>query len=341
MTESLPGLDLPAVREWLAAQGVETPQDLTASLLAGGRSNLTYELRGPGVRWVLRRPPTAGLTPSAHDMVREWTVVAALQDTDVPVAPTIALCEDPSVSGAPFTVVGYVGGTVIRTREDLEALDDVELDATVSELVSTLARLHEVAPEAVGLAGFGRPVGFLERQVALWRRQWEAVRTRDLPELEQLHEALAQAVPATSVAGIVHGDFRIDNTILALDGRRAPSVTAVVDWELATLGDPFTDVALMCAYRHPAFDAILGAPAAWTSRRMPSAGVLVDLYVAASGREVPHLPFYLGLAHLKLAVIGEGIAHRAGRGFDAAGTGAAAAEATPALVAAGLEALGR
>ncbi|HEX2074881.1 MAG TPA: phosphotransferase family protein [Geodermatophilus sp.] len=335
----LPGLDLDALRAYLAAQGVAFAGPLQAELIAGGRSNLTYAVTDGASRWVVRRPPLAGLTASAHDMVREWRVTSALQGTPVPVARPVALCEDDSVLGAPFTVVEWVDGIVVRDQEDLAALSDDQVQRTTGGLVEVLVALHAVDVAAVGLTGFGRPEGFLTRQVALWRRQWEQVRTRDFPDLERLQARLADTVPGSSAAAVVHGDYRIDNAIL--DRSDPAKVRAVVDWELSTLGDPLTDVALMCVYRHPALDVILGIPAAWTSPRLPSADALAENYARVSGRDLGDWPFYLALAHLKLAVIAEGIAHRAHAGADAGRDAARAAEAVPELVAAGLDALGR
>jgi aminoglycoside phosphotransferase (APT) family kinase protein len=333
-----PGLDLDALFGHLAGEGVPLAGPLRAELIAGGRSNLTFAVTDGASRWVVRRPPLAGLTASAHDMVREWRVTAALQATPVPVARGVSLCEDSSVLGAPFTVVEWVEGVVVRDRDDLDALSDEEVDRAMGALIEVLAALHAVDVDAVGLGDFGRPHGFLGRQVSLWRRQWEQVHTRELPDLERLHERLANSVPDEAGATIVHGDYRIDNAIL--DRSDPATVRAVVDWELSTLGDPLTDVALMCVYRHPALDVILGIPAAWTSRRLPSPDTLAETYVRAAGRELDDWPFYLGLAHLKLAVIAEGIAHRARAGADAGRDALRAAEAVPELVAAGLESLG-
>ncbi|MCW2850018.1 MAG: phosphotransferase family protein, partial [Marmoricola sp.] len=309
----LPGMDVPALTGYLAAHDLLPAGDLAVSPISGGRSNLTYEVTAPGTRWVLRRPPTAGLTASAHDMVREWTVMSGLQGTAVPVARTIALCEDEAVLGAPFTIVEFVEGGVIRTQDDLASVDDDTLARIVEELVGTLVALHGVDIDEVGLGSFGRPDGFVQRQVALWWRQWGSVRTRDLPDVERLHRALASSIPVSRRAAVLHGDFRVDNTILAPGPFER--VAAVVDWELSALGDPLTDVALMCAYRHPAFDAILGESAAWTSPRLPDAQALASTYADAARRDLPHWPFYQALAYFKLAVIGEGIAHRAAQGF--------------------------
>lgn len=331
------GLDLDALRTHLVERDVAVTGPLRAELIAGGRSNLTYAVADDATRWVVRRPPFAGLTPSAHDMVREWRVTSALQGTPVPVARPVSLCEDTGVLGAPFTVVEWVDGIVVRNRDDLAVLNDDQVRITTAALVDVLVALHAVDVEAVGLTGFGRPQGFLARQVALWRRQWEQVKARELPELDRLHARLAQMVPDSSKAAVVHGDYRIDNAIL--DRSDQGSVLALVDWELSTLGDPLTDVALMCVYRHPVVDVILGIPAAWTSSRLPSANDLAENYARASGRDLGNWSFYVALAYLKLAVIAEGITHRAGAGADAGQGAARASEAVPELVAAGLDAL--
>ncbi|SFK56110.1 phosphotransferase family protein [Geodermatophilus ruber] len=334
-----PGLDLGALHVHLVERGIEPAGALRAELIAGGRSNLTYAVSDGASRWVVRRPPLAGLTASAHDMVREWRVTTALRGSGVPVARPVSLCEDETVLGAPFTIVEWVDGVVVRDRDDLAGLADDQVQRAAAALVDVLVALHAVDVPAVGLADFGRPQGFLTRQVALWRRQWDQVRTRDVPDLERLHARLADSVPSSAEATVVHGDYRIDNAILDRDD--SGTVRAVVDWELSTLGDPLTDVALMCVYRHPALDVILGIPAAWTSSRLPSPDDLAESYARGSGRDLGDWPFFLALAHLKLAVIAEGIAHRARAGADAGRGAARAAEAVPELVAAGLGALGR
>jgi len=337
MTSVHEGLDLDALKGFLADSGVDVHGEIRAELISGGKSNLTFGLRDDRSHWVLRRPPTAGLTPSAHDVAREFRITSALQGTGVPVAPTVVQCEDDSVMGAPFTVVEYVDGRVVRSKADLDTLTDAEIDRCVGELVRIIAELHQVDFEAVGLGNLGRPDGYVNRQVKLWASQWGRVKTRELPDLERLHAALADSIPESPAPSIVHGDYRIDNTIL--DSTDPGRVVAVVDWELSTLGDPLTDLAMMCVYRHPALDDVLGFPAAWSSDRLPSTDDLVQRYATASGRDIAHWNFYMGLAYLKLAVIAEGINHRwrvgatIGDGFDRAG------EAVPALVAAGLEAL--
>lgn len=327
-------VDTAALDGHLRSLGVAVAGPLTAELVAGGRSNLTYRLSDGVSRWVFRRPPKAGRTASAHDVAREARVTAALRSTDVPVPAVISLCEDVAVIGAPFTITAWIDGAVIRERAELDQVGDADLLATSTSLIDVLAKLHEVDPAAVGLGEFGRPDGFVVRQVALWRRQWEQVKTRELADLERLHSQLEQRLPTSNETAILHGDYRIDNLIL--DPMDPARVRAVLDWELSTLGEPLTDVALMCTYRNPALDAVLGIPAAWASPRLASAEDLATAYADRTGRDLGDWGFYLGLAHLKLAVIAEGIAYRALAGADAGRNARDAADAVPELVASGL-----
>lgn len=333
MSGGHPALDAASLRRFLVERDVSVVGDLRIDLISGGKSNLTFSVRDDESHWVVRRPPTSGLTPSAHDMNREWAVTSALQSTDVPVAPTVAIDSDGEVLGAPFTVVGFVGGQVIRTADDLKTLSDNDVERNLDGLVETLARLHEVDHVAVGLGEFGRPDGFAARQVKLWARQWGHVKTRELDDVDRLVTALSERIPTDTRNTIVHGDYRVDNTIISADD--AGVVRAVVDWEMSTLGDPLTDIALMCVYRRPGFDRVVGFEAAWTSDRYPSADEIAQRYATRSGRDLGDWDFYLALANLKLGVIAEGITHRARAG--AASEGAeTAAEATAEFIAAGL-----
>ncbi|GAA1874536.1 phosphotransferase family protein [Asanoa iriomotensis] len=328
-------LSLPGVRDFLRRQGVPVAGPLTAELVSGGRSNLTYVVTDGTHRWVVRRPPLSGLTQSAHDVAREWRVTQALAYSPVPVPPAVALCEDVSVIGAPFAVTGFVTGQVVRTRAQLDAYPTDELESCVAELVRVLADLHAVDVEEVGLGGLGRPDGFLERQVRLWWRQWNEVKSQDLPDATRLHAHLSAALPPRSAhIGVVHGDYRIDNTLL--DGADITKVLAVVDWELATIGDVQTDVALMCVYRQPQLDPILGLDAAWASDRLPDADAIAEAYARRRGVDLAHWPFYLALANFKLAVIAQGISYRARQGAAADATSVRAEQAVPELLAAGL-----
>jgi aminoglycoside phosphotransferase (APT) family kinase protein len=316
--------ELDAVAQVLADAGAEVVGPLDATLIAGGRSNLTFRLSDGVTRWVLRTPPRAGRTPSAHDVAREYRVTRALGAAGVPVPAAVALCEDESVLGGPFTVAGFVDGVTVQTRVDLDRLDDATVDSCVDGLVETLARLHAVDHVAAGLERFGRPDGYSERQLRRWSSQWEIVGAPALTGLAtETAGLLGAASPEQRAVGIVHGDYRIDNTILRLD---APvQVAAVVDWELSTVGDPVADVALMCVYRHPALDLVLGSPSAWTSGRLPAPAELAARYEAAGGVELAAWDFHLALGYFKLAVIAAGIDHRHragathGEGFDTAG----------------------
>ncbi|WP_239381433.1 phosphotransferase family protein [Frankia sp. CIT1] len=331
------GLDLAALTAYFDVRVPGRCGQLRAALLAGGRSNLTYRVWDEASSWVVRRPPLGGLTPSAHDMSREFRVVAALAGTDVPVPDAIALCEDSTVIGAPFSVVSLVDGVVIRSREDLDSYSNAQVAQAAFGVLRALARLHAVPYAEVGLADFGRPEGYLSRQVTRWRNQWAHVATRELTDIITLHARLRDALPAESGAAIVHGDVRIDNAILDPDS--LGTVRALVDWEMATLGDPLADLALAAVYRDPAFEAVLGGSAASTSNRMPAADELIEAYALAAGRNMVNLSFYLALGYFKIAVIAEGIHARylggktVGDGFETAGA------AVPELVAAGLRAL--
>jgi aminoglycoside phosphotransferase (APT) family kinase protein len=337
--ESHWGVDLSALQAHLEARDVTVAGPLVGELIEGGKSNLTLRVTDGVSAWVVRRPPTAGRTPSAHDVGREFAVTAALQGSGVPVARTIALVEDPLVADVPLTVVDFVDGQVLRTCGDLDRHADQDLVRCTTELVHVLAALHSVPYEAVGLGGFGRPEGYLTRQVRRWGDQWGRVATREIADVDRLRNGLAELVPASSEATIVHGDYRCDNTILASDdiGR----VVAVVDWELSTLGDPLSDVAMMMVYTHESVDQVLGFPAAATCPRMPGADDIAEAYARAAERDLSRLSFHLGLAFFKLAVIAAGIdaRHRAGAtsgpGFDTA------INAVEPLVAAGLVALRR
>ncbi|WP_068279013.1 phosphotransferase family protein [Aldersonia kunmingensis] len=339
---ALAGLDLAALAGYFEANGVAVEGELRADLISGGRSNLTFRVSDNSSRYVLRRPPLAGLTPSAHDVAREFKVAAALQGTPVPVARTVVLCEDNSVMGAPFAVVENVEGRVIRTEKELETLSDAEIDLCVDELVRVLAALHQVDHRAVGLESFGKPSGFVSRQVKIWNGQWERVKADEIPDVDRLGALLADRIPERDVATIVHGDYRIDNTILSASD--AGKVEAVLDWEMSTLGDPLTDVALMCVYRNPSFGMVLDEAAAWASERIPTADDLAERYARATGSDLEHWDFFMGLANFKLAVIAAGIDHRRRAAEEQGGAAPVAnadqvAAAVPIFAAAGLAAL--
>jgi aminoglycoside phosphotransferase (APT) family kinase protein len=334
---TLDGLDLGALDGHLKSIGLPRTGELRGELISGGRSNLTFLVFDDVSKWVLRRPPLHGLTPSAHDMAREYKVVAALEDTPVPVAHAVTMRNDDSVLGAPFQMVEYVPGRVIRHADELAALGDQStIDACVDALIKVLADLHRVDPEAVGLGDFGKPTGYLERQVRRWGSQWDLVRLDDDPrddDVRRLHAKLGERIPAQSRSAIVHGDYRIDNTIL--DSQDATTVVAVLDWEMSTLGDPLSDAALMCVYRHPMFN-IIHAASAWASPLMPEVDDLANRYSQAAGQSLDNWDFYMALGYFKVAIIAAGIAFRARMGGGVAANTDMVDQAVGPLIAEGL-----
>lgn len=306
--------DLSAVARVLEGAGERVVGPISSRLITGGRSNLTFLLTDGSSQWVMRTPPRAGRTPSAHDVAREYRVTSRLRQTDVPVPPTVALCEDESIIGAPFAIAGFVAGRSVQTRDQLDELDDDVVSTVARRLVETLAALHRVDYHAIGLSGLGRPDDYAHRQLKRWSGQWELVGVDELRLLaSEVSHRLANAIPQQHASSIVHGDYRIDNTILDLGTDSPgshPQIAAVVDWELSTLGDPIADVAMMCAYRDPGFDLILGAPGAWSSPRLPDAPALAAQYESAGGVTLAHWDFHMALAYYKIAVVSAGIDHR-------------------------------
>lgn len=305
-------IELAAVRERMLAAGAEVGPGLDGSLISGGRSNLTVLLHDGVRRWVLRTPPRHGRTPSAHDVGREFRVTDGLAATDVPVAAPVVFCEDETILGGPFSVWEFVDGVTVQSRDQLDALDQGVIDGISGALVETLAALHRVDHVAVGLERFGRPDAYVRRQITRWSGQWELVAPSDAhvrDDATAVRRLLEEQIPEQRHTSIVHGDYRIDNALLDLTGS-APRVAAVVDWELSTIGDPIADVATMCAYRHAAFDRVLGFRTAWTSPRLDDQAALARRYERAGGVELENWPVHLGLAYYKIAVIAAGIDYR-------------------------------
>jgi aminoglycoside phosphotransferase (APT) family kinase protein len=304
------GVDLERLAPWFAAH-VEgaAGAPLHAELIAGGRSNLTYFVDDGTHAWVLRRPPLGHVVETAHDMRREYRVLEGLGSTDVPVPAVLAFSDDDSLIGAPFYVMERVEGQILRTRDEVAALSPAEARACSEVLVDVLARLHSVDYQAVGLGDFGHPDGFLARNVARWGKQWQANKTRELPALDEVARRLEAALPASGPPGIVHGDYRLDNTMLAADdpGR----MVAVLDWEMSTLGDPLTDVGLLLVYWGGGAQlAVLAAQGVGDVPGVLTRDEVVARYAERSGRSVTHLDFYVVFAMYKLAIIVEGIQAR-------------------------------
>ncbi|MEU6049477.1 phosphotransferase family protein [Streptomyces xanthochromogenes] len=294
---------------------------LKARLIEGGRSNLTYVVTDGTGQWVVRRPPLGHVLATAHDMKREHRVISALHPTAVPVPEPVLLCEDESVLGSPFYVMEYVAGTPYRTAEQLAPLGAERTRAAVLALVDTLVELHAVDAEAVGLGDFGRPDGFLDRQLRRWGKQLDASRNRDLAGIDELHAALGRALPVSPAPTVVHGDYRLDNVLIGDDDR----IKAVLDWEMSTLGDPLTDLGLLVMYS--AKLEVADSPVSTTAGAAghPSPAELIERYAAGSGRDTSAISWYTAFAWFKLAVILEGIHYRytlgqtVGAGFDRIG----------------------
>ncbi len=302
---------------------------LAIELIAGGRSNLTYRVGNGPQQWVLRRPPLGHVLPTAHDMAREYRVLAGLAQTDVPAPRPIALCEDPSVNGAPFYVMEYCPGIIVveELPEGFAANPDERRRMSLG-LVDTLVKLHSVDYNAVGLSDFGRPEGYLQRQVRRWSEQWDRSVTRELPTIRELIRRLNASIPESPAPTIVHGDYRLGNMVL--DANDPGHVVAVLDWEMATLGDPLSDLGYTLGYWAEATDSPerLGAVTTGAVTALPgflTRDKLVAEYGRRSGRNVDHIEFYAVLALYKLAVICEGIHARflkgetVGEGFEGYG----------------------
>ncbi len=343
-TGSPPGLDLGRLAGYLAEHRPDLADGPpTAQLIAGGRSNLTYLLGAGGRDFVLRRPPLGHVLATAHDMEREFRVISALAPTEVPVPKALLLCTDPEVIGAPFYLMDRVPGTVFRSRGQTDPLPRGQRWELAMAMMDTLAALHTVDPAGVGLADFGRPRGFLARQVRRWSGQLDSSRSRPLPGIDELRDRLASTAPESSGPGrIVHGDYRLDNLLATVN---PVAVQAVLDWEMATLGDPLADLGLLLTYWDAmGGDAVPSNPVAdglGPRAGFPAGAELIERYASRSGIDVGPLDWHVALGCFKLAVICEGIHYRhrqgqtLGAGFDQIG------EMVAPLVAYGLTAVSR
>lgn len=326
MSDSPAGLDLERLRPWFS-EHVAPVDELRAEVIGHGRSNITYRVESDGQEWVVRRPPLSHVQPTAHDMGREFRVISAMAGTDVPAPRTYALCEDPEVIGAPFYVMEYVRGVVpIDPAGFAEQHDEATRRRLGEELIDTLAALHALDPADVGLADFGKPKGYVERQVRRFSDQLTKVTVRETPELDEIARRLPKAMPSESDATIVHGDFRLDNTIIDADGH----IAAVLDWEMSTLGDPLADLGMLRMYwrdRDPAdgLTGVVGGSGVIALPGFPTFQEGAARYEEKSGRNLGNIDFYIVMAHFKLAVILENMHARfkaggtVGAGFEAIG----------------------
>jgi aminoglycoside phosphotransferase (APT) family kinase protein len=305
-TREIPGLDVARASAWLEAHVSGARGPFEFDLIAGGHSNLTFSVvASDGSRFVLRRPPLGHVLASAHDMGREHRILSGLQGTSVPVPPVEGLCSDPAVIGVPFYVMRYVVGHVVRDSDTaLAALTPGARANASRSLVDTMAKIHAVDLPAAGLDDLGRHEGYISRQLRRWYGQVSQQRTRDLPAIDRLHDALEARVPDQSAATLVHGDYRLDNCMVDDDGE----LVAVLDWEISTLGDPLADLGLLTVYWTGPDDP----PGAWTAGATTAPGFwprarIAERYGEVSGRDVSNLDFYVAFAYWKLACILEGV----------------------------------
>jgi aminoglycoside phosphotransferase (APT) family kinase protein len=303
--EAPEGIDRAGVEGWFAQNVPDAEPPLSFDRISGGRSNMTFGVRdSAGHAWALRRPPLGKRLGSAHDMGREHRAIAALQETPVPVPPVVGLCEDESVNGAPFYVMGFVEGPILRSAEEANHFDEDERGAIGERVVDTLVAIHEVDPDQVGLGELGRKDAYVERQLKRWQGQWEKSKTRELPAVDSVHDRLSARVPEQGPATIVHGDYRLDNMILSPSGE----VAAVVDWELCTLGDPLADVGMLLVYWSEESDDFMPLLAPATiAPGFPKRDDLRERYAEKSGRDLSQIDFFIALGYWKLAIILEGV----------------------------------
>jgi aminoglycoside phosphotransferase (APT) family kinase protein len=304
--EAPEGIDAAGVGAWFEENVPGVAPPLRFERISGGRSNLTYAVcDAAGNRWALRRPPLGKRLASAHDMAREHRIIAALADTEVPVAPAIGLCEDEAVNGDPFYVMGWVEGPILRSKAEVSAFPEAADRRAIGErVVDTLVAIHDVDPDEVGLGELARKEDYVGRQLRRWHGQWHKQHTRELPLVDEVHDRLGARVPEQGPATIVHGDYRLDNMILSPGGE----VAAVVDWELCTLGDPLADVGLLLVYWGEEGDDLIPLlEPATMAPGFPSREQVRELYATRSGRDLAEIDFYVALGLWKLAIVLEGV----------------------------------
>jgi aminoglycoside phosphotransferase (APT) family kinase protein len=323
MEPSVTGVDEHRVSDWLS-QRISAVGPFRYHLIAGGHSNLTYRVdAADGQRYVLRRPPLGHVLATAHDVGREFRIISALAPTPVPVAPALGFCDDNEVNGAPFYVMRFVDGLVVRGAEGAETLDVAARERAGVSLVDTLAAIHSVVPADVGLDDLGRHEGYIARQLKRWYGQWNQSKSRDLPAVDTVHDFLALRAPEQGAATIVHGDYRLDNCMIDHQG----NVMAVLDWEICTLGDPLADVGLLMVYWTGPDDE--GSAWVGSSSTLPGFANRADLlhrYAEVSGRDVSEIDYYVAFAFWKLACILDGVYARYVSGASGLGNDATVIE---------------
>ncbi|MEC8024886.1 MAG: phosphotransferase family protein, partial [Myxococcota bacterium] len=305
-TNAPAGIKLEAVTAWLQER-VHIEPPITVALIMGGHSNLTFRVSDSASRqFVLRRPPLHSVLTTAHDMAREFRIVRALADSSVPVPRLVGMCDDLSVTGAPFYVMHFVQGIVARDSMLAATVAEQYRPVACKNLMTTLSALHQIVPQDIGLDDLARSDAYVSRQLRRWMRQVSASNTRDFPLLHEVHRALVERTPKQDATGIVHGDFRLDNCIITRSG----DIAAVLDWELCTLGDTRADLGIILAYWVESEDTLhpLTEPPTvvrgYANRRQ-----LVHWYCKASGcaRESLCIDFFYAFANWRLACILEGV----------------------------------
>ncbi len=299
------GVDVERVSRWLEANIADATGPFRFALIAGGRSNLTYAVTdAAGHRYVLRRPPMGHVLATAHDMAREHRLISAVGRTNVPVPPALGLCVDDAVNGAPFYVMGFVDGVVLDSPERAAELPP-DLRPQVSEhLIDVLADLHAVDVDEVGLGDLAKREGYIARQVKRWSTQWEQSKTRELAAIEEVARRLGDHLPVQQGVSIAHGDYRFGNCLTDVDRGR---ISAVLDWELCTLGDPLADVGYLGVYWYDGNDVTARANDPTPAGGFPSYDDLVERYARRTGRDTTGIGYYLAFGCWRLAVISEGV----------------------------------
>ena len=306
MSDQPAGIEVGAVTNWLVTHIGDVSPPLDFLRIKGGHSNLTYQITDPAGRLlVLRRPPLGDLLPTAHDMMREWRFISAVHPTGVPAPPPLGFCEDKDVTGAPFYVMDFVHGHVLHDATVAEECYDApQRRITGESFIDVLADLHDIDPDAAGLGDIARKEGYIARQLKRWYSQWNASKTRELSRIDEIHDALQARIPEQGPARIVHGDYRLGNCITSFDG----PIAAVLDWEIATLGDPLADVGYVLHSWPEAGEAGLAhRMSPTTAEGFPTRAELLERYAERSGRDVSMIGFYVAFSHWKSACIVEGV----------------------------------
>jgi aminoglycoside phosphotransferase (APT) family kinase protein len=317
------GINEANVSAWMHEHVNATPP-IEFELIAGGRSNLTFRARdAAGKTYALRRPPVSHVLPTAHDMVREHTIISALYPLGIPVPQPLGLCTDDAVNERPFYVMEFVEGAILRDRSQAEAAFDVAARSIIGDhLAETLAQLHDVDVDAAGLGDLARHDGYIERQLRRWRGQFEQTRVEGVDHetlVEEVGDELARSIPTQQRVTVVHGDYRLDNTVLDEEGK----VRAILDWEICTLGDPMADVGVLLCYWSEVGDstaALLGA-APTSAPGFATRDQVLKSYASHTSLDVSHVAYYQAFGYWKLACIMQGVFARYRAGATAGDRG--------------------